>query len=85
MNGKHRQIILFFGENENSKNISSKIVRLYMNRFIIDEENKFEIAGVFNLTKVPILPEVSRRDLRRRRWNVSMRNFVEEKYYKNRF
>ena len=53
MNKKNREIILFFEENENTKNISSKIVRLYMNRFIIDEENKFEIAGVFNLTKNP--------------------------------
>ena len=79
MDIKNRNIILFFAENENTKNISSKIVRLYMNRFIIDEENQFEITGVFNLTKEPILPKViPQRDPRRRRWNILMRNCLED-------
>ena len=59
MHRRNRNIILFFEENENVRSITSKMVRLYMNRFIIDEEQRFEITGVFNLAKVPEEPPVT--------------------------
>ena len=52
---KH-DLFLFYEENEDDRVISSKIVRLYMNRFIIEEDRQNEIVGVKNLTK-PVFPE----------------------------
>ena len=78
MNGRKRNIILFFEENDNARSISSKMVRLYMNRFSIDEEERFEITGIFNLAKVPKIT-VGRGDRRRRLWNVSTRNWNEDR------
>ena len=76
MHRRNRNIILFFEENENAGSISSKMVRLYMNRFIIEEEQRFEITGVFNLAKVPkITAEIGDRPLR----NISMRNWNEDR------
>ena len=46
-----RNIILFFEENEDHKEIANRMVRLYMNRFTIDEDERFEINGVRNLSK----------------------------------
>ena len=77
MHRRTQNIILFFEENENVRSISSKMVRLYMNRFIIDEEERFEITGVFNLAKVPKIT-VGRGDRHRRLWNVSKRNWIED-------
>ena len=77
MERRDRNIILFFEENEDVKSISSKMVRLYMNRFIINEEERFEIAGVFNLTKVPKVPHF---DKRRKLWNISTRNWIEDRH-----
>ena len=78
MHRRNRNIILFFEENDNARSISSKMVRLYMNRFIIDEEQRFEITGVSNLAKVPKIT-VGRNDRRRRLWNVSTRNWNEDR------
>ena len=78
MHRRNRNIILFFEENENTRSISSKMVRLYMNRFIIDEEQRFEITGVFNLAKVPKIT-AGRHDRRRRLWNVFTRNWNEDR------
>ena len=76
MHQRNRNIILFFEENENPRNISRKMVRLYMNRFIIDEEQRFEITGVFNLAKIPkITAERGDRRLR----NISTRNWNEDR------
>ena len=64
MERRNREIILFFEENENVEIINGKIVRLYMNRFTINEEEQFEIAGVFDLAKVESkAPEVKRRKI----------------------
>ena len=52
---KH-ELFLFFEDNEDDRVISSNIVRLYMNRFIIEEDRQNEIVGVENLVK-PIFPE----------------------------
>ena len=48
-----------------------------MNRFIIDEQERFEITGVFNLAKVPKIPDF---DKRRKLWNISTRNWIEDQY-----
>ena len=48
----NRNIVLFFEENQDPMNISSRLVRLYMNRLVIDEEQQMEVIGSFNLTKV---------------------------------
>ena len=47
-----RNLLLFFEENEYTDNISSNLVRLFMNRLTIEEENRYEIIGTFNLSKV---------------------------------
>lgn len=52
MKFQNRNILLFFEENEDKNNISSNLVRLFMNRFVIEEEKRYEIIGTFNLSKV---------------------------------
>lgn len=48
-----QNIFLFYEENdEDARKIDSKLVKLYMNRFIIEEDTQNEILGVENLTKV---------------------------------
>ena len=78
MHRRNRNIILFFEENENARSISSKMVRLYMNRFIIDEKERFEITGVFQLAKVPKITYGTHHK-RRRLENVSTRNWNEDR------
>ena len=51
-----QDLFLFYEENDDDRIISSNIVRLYMNRFTIEEDRQNEIVGVKNLTK-PIFPE----------------------------
>ena len=64
MERRNREIILFFEENEDIDIINGKIVRLYMNRITINEEERFEIAGVFHLAKVESQePEIKRRKI----------------------
>ena len=50
-----RSIFLFYEENDDKRVITNSMVRLYMNRFTIDEKNEVEIIGIQNLTK-PIYP-----------------------------
>ena len=52
MKCRSRNILLFFEENEYTDNISSNLVRLFMNRLAIGEEQQNEIIGTFNLSKV---------------------------------
>ena len=48
-----QNIYLFYEENdEDARKIDSKLVTLYMNRFIIEEDNQNEIVGVTHLTKI---------------------------------
>ena len=58
MERRNRNIILFFEENEDDKVINSRLVRLYMNRFTIEEEQRYDIAGVYNLTPVPLITRI---------------------------
>ena len=51
MEGKRQNLFLFLEENDDEKDISSSLVRLYMNRFVISEEDQNEIIGVYNLAK----------------------------------
>ena len=51
MERKTQNLLIFFEEADDEKDISSKLVRLYMNRFVIDEEDQTEIIGVYNLAK----------------------------------
>ena len=53
MTDQYRNVILFFEENADTKQIANRMVLLYMNRFTIDEDQRFEIIGVFTLSKVP--------------------------------
>ena len=52
MSPLNQNLFLFFEENEMSFVIDLKLVKLYTNRCIIDEDAKFEIAGVYELQKV---------------------------------
>jgi len=47
-----QNLFLFFEENEIQCFIDRKLVKLYMNRCIIDESANFEIIGVYELQKV---------------------------------
>ena len=47
-----QNLFLFFEENEVQFLIDRKLVKLYMNRCIIDEDANFEIIGVYELLKV---------------------------------
>ena len=48
-----QNIYLFFEQNDDdSAVIDSKLVRLYMNRFIIEDDNQNEIIGVAHLSKM---------------------------------
>ena len=51
MEPKKQNLIIFFEENDDEKDISSNLVRLYMNRFIINEEDQCEVSGVYELAK----------------------------------
>ena len=52
MKFKNRNLLLFFEQNEDKNNISSNLVRMFMNRYVIEEEKRYEIIGTFNLSKV---------------------------------
>ena len=51
MEQKTQHLILFFEENDDEKDISSNLVHLYMNKFVITEEEQTEISGIYNLAK----------------------------------
>ena len=49
MKRKKQKFVLFFEENDDSRIIDSKLVRLYTNRFTIDEDDQCEIDGIYHL------------------------------------
>ena len=51
MERKKQNIIIFYEENNDEKDISSKLVRLYMNRFLIGEDDQSEVSGVYDLAQ----------------------------------
>ena len=51
MERKRQNLFLFFEENDDEKDITSSLVHLYMNRFVIAEEDQTEINGVYNLAQ----------------------------------
>ena len=51
MERKKQNLILFYEENNDEKDISSKLVRLYMNRFLVGEEDQSELSGVYYLAQ----------------------------------
>ena len=57
MSPSKQNLFLFLEENEDQSIIDNKLVKLYMNRCIINDGANFEIAGVYELQKVtePIL------------------------------
>ena len=46
MTSRKQNLVLFFQENEECNLISSRLVRLYMNRFTIDEDDETEVTQV---------------------------------------
>ena len=46
MTKRKQNLFLFFEENEDYNVINSRLVRLYMNRFTIDETEETEITGI---------------------------------------
>ena len=62
MNRRKQNLYLFFEESESDLDtLYSKMVSIYMNRYVIDEEDQNEITGVYKLMKVP--GEITRPDL----------------------
>ena len=49
---RKQDLFLFFEENEDEKVINSRLVSLYMNRLVIDEDYQNEIVGVFQQKRV---------------------------------
>ena len=47
MTGRKQNLVLFFKENEKYHVINSRLVRMYMNRFTIDEEHQTEVTEVY--------------------------------------
>ena len=47
---RKQNLVLFFEEKEDARIIDAKLVRLYMNRFIINEDAQNEINGVYHLS-----------------------------------
>ena len=85
MERRNRNIILFFEENEDVDIINSKLVRLYMNRFTINEEQRFEIIGVFSLTPVPKMtrvdhgdPRLNNRRLQHQKLCITKENWIKD-------
>ena len=52
-----KNIFLFYEDHYDERVISNSMIRLYMNRFAIDEESAFEIIGVRTLSKPAHLPK----------------------------
>ena len=48
---KKQNLILVYEENNDEKDISSRLVRWYMNRFLIGEEDQSEVTGVYALVQ----------------------------------
>ena len=46
MRSNSKNLIFIFEETDTKYDVSSKLVRLYMNRFIVDEDAEFEILGL---------------------------------------
>ena len=46
-----KYLIFIFEESEIKHDVSSNLVRLYMNRFIVDEDAKYEICGIHHIEK----------------------------------
>ena len=55
MERKKQNIIIFYEENNDEKDISSKLVRLYMNRFLIGEDDQSELSGVYHILYMILL------------------------------
>lgn len=51
MKNTRQNIVVLRDIPEYANDISSKAVNMYMNRFCIDEDDAFELSGVFNLRK----------------------------------
>ena len=49
---KRQNMFLFYEKNEDDQKIDEKLVRLYMNRFIIEEDHQNELVGIADLTKL---------------------------------
>merc|ERR1719394_510048 len=49
MTRRKQNLVLFLKENEESNVINSRLVRLYMNRFTIDEDDETEVIQVHNV------------------------------------
>ena len=46
---RKQNLVLFFEENEEFNVINSRLVRMYMNRFTIDEEDQTEVTEVYDI------------------------------------
>ena len=46
---RKQNLVIFFEENDDARIIDSKLVRLYTNRFTIDEDDQCEIDGIYHL------------------------------------
>ena len=51
MSSYTQNLFLFFEESEYQPDVSSNIVRIAMNKFIVDEDARFEVIGVYHLKK----------------------------------
>ena len=83
MERRNRSIILFFEENEDDKVINSRLVRLYMNRFTIEEEQRYDIAGIYNLTPVPLITRIhgeSEKDKKQKKLCIAKKNWIKDQF-----
>ena len=51
MSKSKQHLYLFLEENELEYEVSSSLVRLSMNRFVVNEAAQFEVIGIYNLER----------------------------------
>ena len=51
MSKSKQHLYLFLEENELEYEVSSSLVRLSMNRFVVNEAVQFEVIGIYNLKR----------------------------------
>ena len=79
-----KSIVLFFEENEIPENISSNLVRSYMNRFSIEEERRIEISGVYHLSKISVTKRRHLQSLSKTNWAFD-KKIIESAFQRIKF
>ena len=56
---KNRDLIIIYEDPDSSKSINNQLVKAYMNRFIIDEDEQFEVKEIIDFRKMYFDSQIS--------------------------